>query len=219
MYNIYVALVGAWIPILFLITSGQMLGAEKEPEDALFNGEVEASRLDEAFPGFLIVKFREGEREFDGFTDGRFCIIEADIGSVRWGYLRALKPLSVEWIGNGNLKQAVESYIKHTRTIYIGETSATALQKLRGSGLRDLSQKVRFENAATRRFKWQTVKWFNLDEAKLLCIRFIEYDGNIVVDDIEVIAAKRSERGDLELGAFTKLDNILLPQAQTKATK
>lgn len=172
------------------------------------------------FPELLLVstpiEIRVGLATNECYTDGRFCVTKDNNGVVHWGNLRSFKPFTVEWIAEGDLGRAIADYDKHRRTLYTGELLTTALQKLKSSGLKDVSESIGFSSVAFKRFKWQANKWYELSQDKLLFVRFIEYNGNIVIDDLTIVHAKSSSGRGWEIDRTEAIDTIALPEGNMK---
>jgi len=179
----------------------QMAGADTSDTSANDQRAVNQEKLD-FLRGFFTVADQEGGKPSDCMTDGIFCVREIGVTRYKWGYLKSHKPFSADWVGEGDPDQVLRAYRDHCNTIYVGETSVSALLKLRISDIEDTTNSISLTMHGLPTFKFQASKWYLIEPTKLLHVKFIEYDGHIVIDgmfivDRTTIASKGSALGDV----------------------
>jgi hypothetical protein len=168
-----------------------------------------SSKID-SFDGLFRVQYDDNSgNKSTLMTDGKFCVIQVDL-IYKWGYIKTLKPLSADFVGKGDLKQALIGYEAHCRTIYSGEPSVSVLRKIQLRNVREKTDSISHEMQTSPRFKFQIGKWYLIDSTELLYIQFIEYDGNLVVDSMYTVAYEDLPGKGVQSDKLRRVDRICL---------
>lgn len=206
--------------LLVVLNLSLCLGQSATGENVEPAAKSEGETVLQAFPTLMriyeSVKVDQGGNVEQIWTDGRFCVTEDRMRVVHCGRILSFKPLVVEWAFKGDVNGAIAEYDKYQRMLYVGESLDSVLRKIGKSGLRDVSDSVGFTPLMPSRFKWHADRYYKSGKDKLLSIKYIEYDGRIVLDRMSFLKVDWEGRSGKRILESEMMDQFVLPDVKTQ---